>query len=346
MKMTMRWFGPADSVTLKDIKQIPGMKGIVTALHELPNGEVWTYEAIKERKDLIEAEGFTWDVIESIPLHEDIKKGLPSRDKYIAAWQESVRNAGKAGIPIVCYNFMPVLDWTRTDLSFQRPDGSLCLKFVEEDLAKFDGSLPGWEEAYTAEELAEAIAAYDDIDEDKYWSHLQYFLEAVIPVAEEAGVKLAIHPDDPPFALFGLPRIITGIESIRKLYKLVDSPNNGVTFCTGSYGILPENDLPNMIREAAGRVHFVHARNIKRTRVSNGTVDFEESAHLDEDGDLDMAGVVEALVEIGFEGPIRPDHGRSLWGEQGRAGYWIRDRALGAQYLLGLERAFKRPRAA
>ena len=214
MKMSFRWYGPEDEVTLQNIKQIPGMMGIVTALHHVPNGEVWSQEEINERKAIVEEAGFEWTVIESIPLHEDIKRGLPSRDQYIENWIESVKNAGRAGIPVICYNFMPVLDWTRTDLFYELPDKSKALIYVHQDLEAFDGSLPGWEEAYSPEELRAAVAAYDDIDEDKYWSHLEYFLKAVVPVAEEFGVKLAIHPDDPPFSLFGLPRIIKNEDSI------------------------------------------------------------------------------------------------------------------------------------
>jgi mannonate dehydratase len=339
MEMSLRWFGPDDQVSLENIKQIPGVTGIVSALHHIPNGEVWPVEEIQERKKIIEEAGFNWCVVESVPLHEDIKRGLPTRDLYIDAWIESMRNIASAGIKVICYVYMPVLDWTRTDLGFECPDKSRTLKYVHEDLEKFDGSLPGWEEAYSAEELKEAIAAYDDIDEDKYWSHLEYFLNAVIPIAEELGVKLAIHPDDPPFSLFGLPKIIKNEASIKRLMKLVDSPANGFTFCTGSYGILPDNDLPQMIKTAGDRIHFVHARNINRTRISDDTIDFEESTH--HIGDLDLAAVMRALVEIGFEGAIRPDHGRAIWGETGRPGYWLHDRALGAQYLLGLEKAYK-----
>ena len=339
MKMTFRWYGPDDPVTLKNIKQIPGLTGIVTALHDIPTGDVWTEEAIQMRKQIIESAGLSWDVIESIPLHEDIKRGLDTRDQYIENWIESLKAAGKSGIPIICYNFMPIMDWTRTNLAHELDDGSLTLTYVHEDLDKFNGSLPGWEEAYSPDELKAAIDAYKDIDEDTYWSHLKYFLDAVIPIAEEYGIKLAIHPDDPPFDLFGVKRIIKNIDSIKKLKSLNESHANGFTFCTGSYGILPQNDLPEMVKEAGDRIHFVHARNIIRTRVSDETVDFEEATH--HIGDLDLSAVIKALVDIGFEGPIRPDHGRSIWDEEGKAGYWLHDRALGAQYLLGLEKAYR-----
>lgn len=347
MKMSFRWFGPEDRVNIEHIRQIPGMVGIVSALHHIENGKVWERVEIAKRKAEIEKHNLKWTVIESIPVHEDIKRGLPTRDAYIEAWAKSVENAGAEGIDTICYNFMPVLDWTRTDLRYELPDKSKTLIYVHKDLEKFNGSLPGWEEAYTPEELQKAIDAYKNIDTEKYWEHLEYFLKRVVPVAEKAGVKLAIHPDDPPFSLFGLPRIITGADSIRRLFKLVDSKANGITFCTGSYGILPENNLPEMVKIAGERLHFAHLRNIIRTRVSDGTVDFEESTHYG--GELDLAAVMKALVDIGFEGAIRPDHGRAIFSESngdGKPGYWLHDRALGTQYLLGLERAFKQQKHA
>lgn len=338
MKMTLRWYGPDDQVTLKNIRQIPGVTGIVSALHEIPTGDIWPEDIMQSRHQMIKEAGFSWDVVESIPLHESIKRGDADRDQYIEIWIENLKTVAKAGVPVICYNFMPIMDWTRTNLADELPDGSLTLTYKHDDLAGFNGSLPGWEEAYSPAELQSAIEAYQGIGHDTYWGHLEYFLNAVIPVAEQHNVKLAIHPDDPPFDLFGVHRIITDINSIKRLKALNPSHHNGFTFCTGSYGILSENNLPAMIREAGDRIHFVHARNIIRMRDTNGTVDFQESPHFD--GDLDLGSVVKTLVDIGFDGPIRPDHGRSIWGEQGRPGYWLYDRALGAQYLLGLQHAY------
>ncbi|HWV23908.1 MAG TPA: mannonate dehydratase, partial [Thermomicrobiales bacterium] len=263
----------------------------------------------------------------------------PGRDRYIDAYAETIRNLGDAGISVLCYNFMPIFDWVRTTLAMPLPDGSTTLAYDDGDLAAIDlskgtGDLPGWGSAFDAAELGALLEAYRGVDEERLWDNLAYFLERVVPVAEESGVRLAIHPDDPPWSIFGLPRIITDAAALRRLVGLVDSPANGVTFCTGSLGASPANDLPAMIREIGGRgrIHFVHARNVKVT----GDRRFEESPHPSRYGTVDMLEVVRALRETGFDGPIRPDHGRMIWDEQARPGYGLYDRALGAAYLQGL----------
>jgi mannonate dehydratase len=287
----------------------------------------------------VDAAGLGLAVVESIPVHEDIKLGRPTRDRLIDNYCESVRHLGAVGVPVLCYNFMPVFDWTRTDLALTMPDGSTALAYDEAALARIDlsrgtGDLPGWATAYTADELAALLAAYREVDEARLWEHLAYFLERVVPVAEEAGVRMAIHPDDPPWSIFGLPRVVTSGEAFERLVDLVDSPSNGVTFCTGSLGADPANDLPAIARRlgARGRINFAHCRNVKLT----GPRRFHEAPHPSAFGDVDMYEVLRALHETGFTGPMRPDHGRMIWGERGRPGYGLHDRALGATYLYGL----------
>ncbi|MEZ4700192.1 MAG: mannonate dehydratase [Rhodothermales bacterium] len=339
MRMTFRWYGPDDRVTLDSIRQIPGMVGIVSALYDIPPGEVWPLEQIQELKAAIEAAGLAFDVIESIPVHEDIKLGKPSRDALIENYCRSVEHAGATGIPVLCYNFMTVFDWTRTDLAMPMPDGSTALSYDHEALGRIDlsqgtGSLPGWATAYDARQLNALFDSYKTMDEEQLWDHLGYFLERVIPVAESAGVRMAIHPDDPPWSTLGLPRIIGSQAALRRFIRLVDSPANGVTLCTGSLGANPANDLPATIREigGAGRIHFAHSRNVRVT----GEKQFHESEHPSRFGSVPMREVMKAYRDIGFSGPMRPDHGRMIWGETGRAGYGLYDRALGAMYLQGL----------
>jgi mannonate dehydratase len=246
---------------------------------------------------------------------------------------------GEVGVPVLCYNFMPVFDWTRTDLALTLDDGSTALAYDDAALARIDltrgtGDLPGWATAYTAPELAALLAAYRDVSSEQLWENLAYFLERVVPAAESAGVKMAIHPDDPPWPIFGLPRIVTNGPALDRLVGLVDSPANGVTFCTGSLGADPSNDLPAMVRAlgARGRIHFAHCRNVRIT----GPRQFHEAPHPSALGDVDMRAVLTALRDTGFNGPMRPDHGRMIWGERGRPGYGLHDRALGAMYLYGL----------
>ncbi|MGO4937594.1 mannonate dehydratase [Fundicoccus sp. Sow4_H7] len=343
MEMTFRWYGHDDPVTLENIRQIPGMRGIVSAIYDIPVGEAWSRERIRQLKDDIESKGLKLSVIESVPVHEDIKLGKPSRDRLIENYAETIRNLGAEGVNVVCYNFMPVFDWTRTDLAFELPDGSNALIFDEEVAAKMDPvtgelSLPGWDSSYTKEEMKNIMDEYAQIDKEQLWDNLKYFIDRVIPVAEEADVKMAIHPDDPPYDIFGLPRIITGQESVERFLDLYDSPNNGVTLCVGSYASDPANDTIAILRYALGRerVNFMHARNILLTGEGKS---FQESAHPSEYGSIDMYEVVKALVDHDWDGPIRPDHGRMIWGETGRAGYGLFDRALGATYLHGLHEA-------
>ena len=338
MKMSFRWYGTEDEVTLEKIRQIPNMSTIVTAVYDVPAGEVWSVESIQALKKRVEGAGLDFEVIESVPVHEDIKLGKASRDRYIANYQENIRRLGAAGIRCICYNFMPVFDWTRTQLDRELPDGSPALVYYAEQLQKMDPltgelSLPGWDESYTPESLREVIAAYADVTEEDLWANLEYFLRAVIPVAEEAGVVMAIHQDDPPWSIFGLPRIITCEESLDRMLSLVDSKANGLTFCTGSMGASPKNDVVRLVEKysAMGRIHFVHLRNVKL--LDGG---FEEAAHYSACGSLDMVGILQALHRNKFDGYIRPDHGRMIWGETGRPGYGLYDRALGVSYINGI----------
>jgi mannonate dehydratase len=347
--MAFRWFGPGDPVHLKHIRQIPGVETVVSALYDVPVGETWSPNRVEELKCQIESAGLRLGVIESIPVHEDIKLGRATRERLTDNYCESIRSLGQAGIPVLCYNFMPVFDWLRTDLAHRSADGSVALAYDDNDLARFDlsrgtGDLPGWAAAYDADALSALLAAYRGVDAERLWEHLAWFLERVVPVAEEAGVRLAIHPDDPPWSVFGLPRIITNAVALERLISLVDSPANGVTFCTGSLGAAAQNDLPATIRQlgSRGRIHFVHCRNIKRT----GERSFEEVAHVSRFGDVDMLAVMRALCDSGFDGCIRPDHGRMIWDEQGRPGYGLYDRALGATYLQGLWEAVISERSA
>ena len=335
--MTFRWFGPGDPIPLAHIRQIPGVRGVVSALYDVPVGAPWPREQLERLGGDIDAAGLTLAVVESIPVHEDIKLGRATRDRLIANYCESVRAMGELGISVLCYNFMPVFDWMRTDLAMGLPDGSTALAYDDAALARVDlargtGNLPGWAAAYGPGELQALLAAYRDVDAERLWEHLAYFLERVVPVAEASGVRMAIHPDDPPWPIFGLPRIICRVQDLERLVALVDRPANGVTFCTGSLGALPENDLPAMARQLSARIHFAHCRNVRVT----GERQFHETPHLSACGGVDLGEVLRALRDTGFTGPMRPDHGRMIWGERGRPGYGLYDRALGAMYLQGL----------
>jgi len=337
MYMTFRWFGPSDPIPLAHIRQIPGVRGVVSALYDIPVGAPWPREQLERLGGDIDAAGLTLAVVESIPVHEDIKLGRPSRDRLIANYCESVRAMGELGISVLCYNFMPVFDWMRTDLAMLLPDGSTALAYDDAALARVDigrgtGDLPGWAATYDATELRGLREAYREVHAERLWDHLAYFLERVVPVAEQAGVRMAIHPDDPPWPIFGLPRIICRGSDLERLLKLVDRPANGVTFCTGSLGALPENDLPAMVRRLGPRIHFAHCRNVRIT----GERRFHETPHPSSLGDVNLGAVLQALRDTDFAGPMRPDHGRMIWGERGRPGYGLYDRALGATYLQGL----------
>lgn len=345
MQMTFRWYGDDDKVTLDHIRQIPGVNGIVSAIYDVPVGEVWPMEKIIALKSKIEAKGLKLETIESVPVHEDIKMGLPSRDKYIANYCKTLRNLSRAGIKVVCYNFMPVFDWTRSELEHELPDGSNALIYNHETVLKMDPltgelSLPGWDSSYTKEGMKDLLEQYKSITEEDLWNNLKYFLKHVIAVADEVAIKMAIHPDDPPWSIFGLPRIITNKENLERLINLVESPNNGITLCSGSLGVDPNNNIPELIRYfgGKGRIHFGHCRNIKIT----GEKSFEESSHRSADGSLDMFEIMKAYHDIGFDGPIRPDHGRMIWGETGRPGYGLYDRALGAVYMNGMWEALEK----
>ncbi|MGZ4160433.1 MAG: mannonate dehydratase [Neobacillus sp.] len=348
MRMTFRWYGDNDPVSLEKIRQIPGMKGIVSAIYDIPVGEAWPFEKIVELKSKVEKHGLTLDVIESVPVHEDIKLGLPSRQEYINDYKETLRNLGKAGVPVVCYNFMPVFDWTRSSLDHELPDGSNCLIYQQEVVGRMNPltgelSLPGWDTSYGKDEMHNLLTQYQSVTEEDLWDNLGHFISEIMPVADEFGVKMAIHPDDPPWSIFGLPRIITNKENLLRFVQLYDSPNNGLCLCSGSLGADPDNDFPEMVRYfgALNRVNFMHARNIKHI----GDKSFQESSHLSTDGSLDMYEIIRVLSEINFEGPIRPDHGRMIWGETGKPGYGLYDRALGATYLNGMWEAVTKERS-
>ena len=343
MKMTFRWYGEDDPVTLEKIRQIPGMTGIVSAVYDIPVGEVWEYDRIMKLKNTVEAAGLELSVIESVPVHEDIKMGCGNRDRYIENYCTTLRNLSKAGIGCVCYNFMPVFDWTRSDLDYKLADGSSALRYDNETVLKMDPvkgelSLPGWDSSYTKDEMKSLLEAYSHISEEDLWNNLKYFLDRVIKTAEEVKVKMAIHPDDPPWGIFGLPRIITCRKNIERFLKLYDSPYNGLTLCSGSLGASHDNDIADMVHAFADRIHFAHIRNIKIT----GDRCFEEAGHKTECGSLDIFGIIKAYHDEGFDGYIRPDHGRMIWGEKGRPGYGLYDRALGAVYINGIWEALER----
>lgn len=346
MQMTLRWYGSKhDSVTLEQIRQIPGVKSVITTLYDSVPGEAWSLEDIRAMKKEVEAAGLTIAGIESVNIHDAIKIGSPDREQYIENYIITLERLGQEDIHMVCYNFMPVFDWTRTELARKRPDGSTVLAYnqaavdalkPEEMFASIDSDsngfvMPGWEPERMAR-VKELFEMYQDVDNEKLFANLKYFLERIMPTCDKYDINMAIHPDDPAWSVFGLPRIIINKENILRMMHMVDNSHNGVTFCSGSYGTNLENNLPDMIRSLKGRIHFAHVRNLK----FNSPTDFEESAHLSSDGSFDMYEIMKALYEIGFDGPIRPDHGRMIWGEVAMPGYGLYDRALGATYLNGL----------
>ncbi|MBR2611653.1 MAG: mannonate dehydratase [Clostridia bacterium] len=339
MKLSFRWYGEGDPVSLEYISQIPGMRSIVSAVYDVKPGEVWGEESLQKMKEACESHGLVFDVVESIPVHEDIKLGRGDVDHLLDVYCENIRRCAKYGVKCVTYNFMPVFDWTRTQLDKVAPDGSTSLVMYWDqmrglDPLKDDIHLPGWDSSYTQDEVRELIGAYGKIGEEGLWANLEKFLKKVIPVAEECGVRMAIHPDDPPYPIFGLPRIITCEENLDRFLSIVDSPANSLCLCIGSLGCAKSNDIVAMVEKYAkmDRIAFMHMRNVKI--MEDGS--FEERAHLSSCGSLDMYEVVRVLVEAGFDGYVRPDHGRMIWGETGKPGYGLFDRALGATYINGL----------
>jgi len=355
MKMTLRWFGSKmDPIPLRYIRQIPAVTGVVSSLMDIPAGETWPLGRIMALKEEVEDAGLKLEVIESVNVHEDIKLGLPSRDRYIENYIDTLNSLGKAGVKVVCYNFMPVFDWTRSDLAKELPDGSNALAYDEEIVSRIKNpqefaeqiqkssagfEMPGWEPERMAE-LKELFALYEGAGRTELTANLKYFLEAIIPVCAKNDIKMAIHPDDPPWNIFGLPRIATCKADYDAILALADSPYNGITLCSGSLGADPNNDIPTLVRYfgTKRRIHFAHIRNLKIHKPGV----FNETSHLSSDGSFDMYEIMKAYYDTGFDGYARPDHGRMIWDEKGRAGYGLYDRALGVAYLNGLWEAINK----
>ncbi len=344
MQMTFRWYGEGnDSITQEQIRQIPGVTGLVWALHDKAAGEVWEVAEIEKMRRQIEDYGFNMDVVESVNVHDDIKIGLPSRDQYIENYKQTLRNLAKFGVKVVTYNFMPIFDWTRTDLPHPMEDGSTALYYekakIQQDykemadyiLKNLHGmTFPGWEPERMAK-LDALFEAYRPVTKEKLWDNLKYFLEGILPVCHETGIKMAIHQDDPPWDIFGIPRLLVDKEAIGHLLSMVDDPYNCLCLCSGSLGADRNNDVPDIIRSYCDRIAFAHIRNVRH--FPNG--DFTEASHRDCDGDVGIVEIMRAYHDCGFDGYIRPDHGRHIWGEQCRPGYGLYDRALGIMYLWG-----------
>ncbi|OBU96581.1 mannonate dehydratase [Lentilactobacillus parabuchneri] len=355
MKMGFRWFGEEDDpVHLSEIKQIPGVSQAVTALYDVAVGDVWPKSKISQLKQQVQASGLGFEVIESVNIHDDIKIGLPTRDQYIENYKQTIQNLSEYGIKVICYNFMPVFDWLRTNLHYQLPDGTNAMAYEPNQLPDdpnemiqsiLNGSkgfeMPGWEPDRLAR-IQHLFDEYRNVDAEKLLANLKYFLDAIMPTCEKYDVRMAMHPDDPPFPLFGLPRIYKSRDDMLKIEQLYESRYNGFTICTGSLGENPANDVPAIIREFVqkDRAPFIHARNIRFMNADKTA--FHESAHLSTEGSLDMYEIMKALADNHYDGYIRPDHGRNIWGENGRPGYGLYDRALGVTYLNGLWEAINK----
>ena len=352
MKITFRWYGEGnDTVKLEHIRQIPSCEGVVWALHSTPAGEVWETDKILEVKNQANKHNLHIDVVESVNIHESIKLGLPERKTYIENYKKTLKNLSTAGVKVVCYNFMPVFDWLRTDLFKELPDGSTALfyekaivdgldpeKLVKEYEKKADGmTLPGWEPE-RLKNLKSLFEQYKGISEDDLFANLKYFLDEICPIAEESGIKMAIHPDDPPWSIFGLPRIVKNRDDLARIVGANASPSNGLTLCSGALGANPNNDIPAMIREFGSRIPFAHIRNVKI--FENG--DFIEVSHRASDGSIDILEVIKAYHDINYQGYMRPDHGRHIFDEKCRPGYGLYDRAMGIMYMLGAWETLKR----
>ena len=350
MQMGWRWSGEGnDPITLGHIKQIPGVTSSVWALHHKMPGEIWQPEEIAEVQKQLEPYGFNMDVVESVNVHDDIKIGLPTRDQYIENYKQTIRNLALFGVKVICYNFMPVFDWTRTDLFHPVGDGSTALYYQKDMIQndykamadyimsfteKYNMTFPGWEPERMAK-LDELFKAYAPVTKEKLWENFKYFLEGIMPICHECDIKMAVHMDDPPWDIFGLPRLFTDAEAVDYFLKMVDDPYNCLTLCTGSLNANPNNDCASIIRKHCDRIAFAHIRNIKH--FPNG--DFSEAAHRDCCGETGILNVLKAYHDCGYEGYIRPDHGRHLWGEGPgtvRPGYGLYDRALGVMYMLGV----------
>ena len=352
MKMTFRWYGPGyDSISAEYIRQIPGVFGVITTLFGKQAGEVWTRDEVKALKAAAKADDLEISGIESVNISDDIKAALPSRDEHIENYIKSLEALGEEDIRMICYNFMPVFDWTRSDLHKPRKDGSTVLSYDQSIIDKIDPTeifasmeknsggfvLPGWEPERIGR-ISELFKVYQNVTEDTLFENHAYFMKAILPTLKKYDIHMAIHPDDPGWSVFGLPRIITSLENIQRMLKQVDDVHNGVTLCTGSLGSKPSNDIPAIIRALKGRIHFAHVRNV--IHLAPGK--FDEASHWSADGSLDLYEIMKALHDIGFDGPVRPDHGRMIWGENAMPGYGLYDRALGATYLNGLIEAIEK----